>query len=44
MFPAGSLAVAPVTVKTVEGWVAANRPDSEADIAARSHSPGSAQK
>ena len=42
--PAGSLAVAPVAVKTVEGWVAANRPDSEADIAARSHSPGSAQK
>lgn len=33
--PAGSLAVAPASVRSIEGWVAKNRPDSDADRASR---------
>ena len=35
--PAGALAVAPVSVRTIEGWVASNRPGSASDQAATNH-------
>ena len=35
--PAGALAVAPVSVRTIEGWVASNRPGSASDEAATNH-------
>lgn len=35
--PAGALAVAPVSVRTIDGWVASNRPGSASDDAAHNH-------